>query len=161
MLPHVLGKIYIWNPIWCHVSNIWNLRPNKSSLKLNLFQTGNKTNYFEWLLYYSFSFQTCTANCMKYMPHIYQRTSWHFKVTKLIHFDPLMVSRKEAPRKHPWVLPRKAAKMVWISVQFSFVENDGCFLGASYYVLAAAEGSTQEAQRKHPRSTQEAAMIIY
>ena len=44
-----------------------------------------------------------------------------------------------------WVLPRKVAKMVWIFVQFSFVEYDGCFLGASYYVLAAAEGRTQEA----------------
>ena len=56
-----------------------------------------------------------------------------------------MMSQKEAPRKHPWVLPRKVAKMVWISVPFTFVEYDGCFLGASYYVLAAAEGSTHEA----------------
>ena len=62
-----------------------------------------------------------------------------------IHYDPLMMSQKEAPRKHPWVLARKVAKMVCFSVQFSFVEYDGCFLGASYYVLAAAEGSTQEA----------------
>ena len=45
-------------------------------------------------------------------------------------------------RKHPWVLPRKVAKMVWVSVPFTFVEYDGCFLGASYYALAAAEGST-------------------
>ena len=51
-----------------------------------------------------------------------------------------MMSQKETPRKHPWVFPRKVAK---ISVHFSFVEYDGCFLGASYYVLAAAEGSTQ------------------
>ena len=62
-----------------------------------------------------------------------------------IHYDPLMMSYKEAPRKQPWVHPRKVAKMVWISVQFSFVEYDGCFLGASYYVLAVAEGNTQEA----------------
>ena len=58
---------------------------------------------------------------------------------KYIHYDLLMMSQKEAPRKHPgstqeapmgtsWVLPRKVAEM-----------------GASYYVLAAAEGSTQEA----------------
>ena len=55
------------------------------------------------------------------------------------------MSQKESPRKHTWVLPRKVAKMIWISVQFSFLEYDGCFLGASYYVLGAAEGSTQEA----------------
>ena len=43
-----------------------------------------------------------------------------------------------------WVLARKVAEMVWISVQFNSEEYEGCFLGASYYV-AAAEGSTQEA----------------
>ena len=53
----------------------------------------------------------------------------------LLHYDPLMMSQKEAPRKHP----RKVAKMVWISVQFRFVEYDGGFLGASYYVLAAEQ----------------------
>ena len=36
------------------------------------------------------------------------------------------------------------------SVQFSFVEYDGCFLVAPYYILAAVEGSTQE---NHPGST--------
>ena len=46
-----------------------------------------------------------------------------------------MMSQKEAP-------PRKVAKMVWISIQFSFVEYDGCFQGASFYVLSAGEGST-------------------
>ena len=56
-----------------------------------------------------------------------------------------MMLQKEAPGKHPWVLPSKVAEMVWISIQFSFVDYDGCFLGASYYELAAAEGSTQEA----------------
>ena len=40
---------------------------------------------------------------------------------------------------------RKVAKMTGIFVQFSFVDYDECFLGASYYVLAATEGSTQEA----------------
>ena len=44
-----------------------------------------------------------------------------------------------------WVLPKKVAKLGGISVHFSFIEYDGCFLGASYDVLAAAEGSTQEA----------------
>ena len=29
-----------------------------------------------------------------------------------IHYDPLMMSQKEAPRKHPWVLPRKVAYLV-------------------------------------------------
>ena len=66
--------------------------------------------------------------------------------TRYIHYDPLMMSQKEAPRKHPWVLPRKVAKMVWILFHLPlYVEFDGCFLGASYYALAAAEGSTQEA----------------
>ena len=41
------------------------------------------------------------------------------------------------------MLPRKVAKMVGISVQFSFVEYDGCFLGTAYYLLAV-EGSIQE-----------------
>jgi hypothetical protein len=34
--------------------------------------------------------------------------AWSFE----IHYDPLMRSQKEAPRKHPWVLSRKVAKMV-------------------------------------------------
>ena len=29
-----------------------------------------------------------------------------------IHYDPLMMSQKEAPRKHPCVLPRKVAYLV-------------------------------------------------
>jgi hypothetical protein len=29
-----------------------------------------------------------------------------------IHYDPLMKSQKEAPRKHPYVLPRQLAKIV-------------------------------------------------
>ena len=29
-----------------------------------------------------------------------------------VHYDLLMMSKKEAPRKHTWVLPRKVAKMV-------------------------------------------------
>ena len=37
-----------------------------------------------------------------------------------VHYDRLMMSQKEALRKHP--------KMVWFSVQFRFEENDGCFL---------------------------------
>ena len=46
-------------------------------------------------------------------------------------------------QRAPWVLLRNVAKIVWISVQFSFVEYNGCFLGASYfYVLVAAEEST-------------------
>ena len=35
-----------------------------------------------------------------------------FPLLKYIHYDPLMMSQKEAPRKHPWVLPRKVGKMV-------------------------------------------------
>ena len=59
-----------------------------------------------------------------------------------IYYDPLMMSQKESPRKHTWVLPRKVAKMIWISVQFSFVEYDGCFLLC-----------TRSSRRKHPGST--------
>ena len=29
-----------------------------------------------------------------------------------VHYDPLMMSQKEAPTKHPWVLPRKVAYLV-------------------------------------------------
>ena len=42
--------------------------------------------------------------------------------------------------------------LLWFSLH-QMLEYDGCFLGASYYVLAAAEGSTQEVPRKHPGST--------
>ena len=65
----------------------------------------------------------------------FSQLSW-FHHYHYVHYDPLMMSQKEAPKKHPWVLPRKVAIMVWIYVQFSFVEYDGCFLGASYHVLA-------------------------
>ena len=33
-------------------------------------------------------------------------------IQRKIQYDPLMMSQKEAPRKHPWVLSRKVAKMV-------------------------------------------------
>ena len=60
-------------------------------------------------------------------------------------------STQEAAKMHTWVLPRKVAKMVWIFVQFSIVGYDGCFLGASYYVLKRKHPvSTQEVSRKHP-----------
>ena len=35
---------------------------------------------------------------------------------------------QESPMGASWVIPRKVDKMVWISAQFSFEENDGCFL---------------------------------
>ena len=44
---------------------------------------------------------------------------------------------------------RKVAKMTGIFVQFSFLEYDESFLGASYYVLAAAAAEGL----KHPGST--------
>ena len=43
-----------------------------------------------------------------------------------------------------WVLPRKVAKMVWISVQFSFIEYDGCFLLSMY------QQQQKEEPKKHP-----------
>ena len=45
-----------------------------------------------------------------------------------IHYAPLMMSQKESPLGASWVIPRKVDKMVWISAQFSFEKNDGCFL---------------------------------
>ena len=29
-----------------------------------------------------------------------------------IHYDPLMMSQKDSPRNHPWVLPKKVASLV-------------------------------------------------
>ena len=46
----------------------------------------------------------------------------------------------EGSTRHPWVLPIKVAKMFLISIPFSFVKYDGCFLVAPY-VLAAVEGT--------------------
>ena len=40
-----------------------------------------------------------------------------------MHYDQLIMSQKEAPMG-AWVLPKKAAKMVKISVQLSSVEYD-------------------------------------
>ena len=37
-------------------------------------------------------------------------------------------SMQEAHMGASCVLPRKVGKMVWVCVQFSFEENDGCFL---------------------------------
>ena len=55
----------------------------------------------------------------------------------------------EAPMSASWVLPRKVAKIVWISVQSSFEDYDGCFLLC-----------TSSSRRKHPGSTQHH-LIIY
>ena len=33
-------------------------------------------------------------------------------ITMYIHYDPLVMSKKEAPRKHPLVLTRKVAYLV-------------------------------------------------
>ena len=35
---------------------------------------------------------------------------------------------QESPMGDSWVIPRKVDKMVWVSAQFSFEENDGYFL---------------------------------
>ena len=55
---------------------------------------------------------------------------------------------KEAPMGAPCMLPRKVGKMVWISDQLSFEENNGCFLGASYYMYYSGL-----LRRKHARTT--------
>ena len=33
-------------------------------------------------------------------------------LNKFIHYDPLMMSQKESPRNHPWVLPKRVASLV-------------------------------------------------
>ena len=78
-------------------------------------------------------------------------TNYHYyKNSYKLHYAPLMMSQKEPPRNHPWVLPGCFLEkyLTWFEFLFyllGLVEYDECFLGASYYVLAAAEESTQEA----------------
>ena len=35
-----------------------------------------------------------------------------FSFGKGIHYDPLMMSQKESPRNHPWVVLKKVASLV-------------------------------------------------
>ena len=78
-----------------------------------------------------------------------------------IHYAPLMMSQKESPRNHPWVLPKRVASLVWVPDSRLIVndgwylllftrqgkhttnweeKNDGGFLGDSfYYLLGRAE----------------------
>ena len=49
---------------------------------------------------------------------------------KHIHYDPLMMSKKGAPRKHPWLLPREDSLF---GVNFQpLIDSYGCFLSASF-----------------------------
>ena len=56
---------------------------------------------------------------------------------KNIHYDPLMMQQKEARRKHPCVLPKKVACLVWVP-DSALIKNDGCFLRASFCTAAHA-----------------------
>ena len=40
------------------------------------------------------------------------KNNFTFLSIHYIHYDPLMMSQKEAPRKHQWVLPIKVAYLV-------------------------------------------------
>ena len=65
-------------------------------------------------------------------------------------------STQVAPMCASCVLPRKVDQIVWVSVQFSFEKNDGCFLLCTSQACSCSssiEGSTQEACRKHAGST--------
>ena len=44
-----------------------------------------------------------------------------------IHYAPLMMSQKESPRNHPWVIPKKVACLVWVP-DSRLIVNDGWFL---------------------------------
>ena len=57
------------------------------------------------------------------------------------------MQQKEARSKHPCVLPKNVAFLVWVPDSV-VVGNDGCFLRASFCTAATAKdivGSTQEA----------------
>ena len=43
-------------------------------------------------------------------------------VQETIHYDPLMMSQKEAPKEHPWAMDASSLK-----------DNYRCVLGASIY----------------------------
>ena len=46
-----------------------------------------------------------------------------------------MVQQKEARRKHPCVLPKKVACLVWVP-DSALIGNGGCFLRASFCTAA-------------------------
>ena len=46
---------------------------------------------------------------------------------KNIHYAPLMISQKESPRNHPWVLPKIVASLVWV-LDPKLIVNDGWFI---------------------------------
>ena len=52
------------------------------------------------------------------------QSKWIFKN---IHYAPLMMSQKESPRNHPWVIPKKVACLVWVP-DSRLIVNDGWFL---------------------------------
>ena len=95
---------------------------------------GMKASFFLFFVHNSIYFSCNILRrqaCWWYWDSLSCQSSHIFK-RQLLHYDPLMISQKEAPICGSWVLPRKGSKMVWISVQFLYKENDGCFLGASW-----------------------------
>ena len=44
-----------------------------------------------------------------------------------IHYPPLMMSQKESPRYHPWVIPKRVASLVSVP-DSRLIVNDGWFL---------------------------------
>ena len=65
-------------------------------------------------------------------------TQFPLQKSKQIQYDPLMMQQKEACRKHPCVLPKKVAFLVWVpnSALIGWWVLPAYFLHASYMLLA-------------------------
>ena len=63
-----------------------------------------------------------------------------------VHYAPLMMSQKESPRNHPWVLPKRVASLVGDSFYYLSGRADILLIGTRkkmgdsfYYSLGRAE----------------------
>ena len=61
---------------------------------------------------------------------LYNFSFSNLKLINKLHYDPLMMQQKEPRRKHPCVLPKKVAFVVWVP-NSALIGNDGCYLRAS------------------------------
>ena len=144
--------------VWFHGFILLNLRTNQK-IVLNPVHTKN--------------IRFCQKNVWKFIGFekfgIGETMSWNaWQNEKIfnyrnIHYDPLMMSQKDHPGStHGWINNYRVLllvylahgclekKLKWFEFPFHlplYIEYDGCFVGASYYVLAGAEGSTQEAPK--------------
>ena len=53
---------------------------------------------------------------------------------RLIHYAPLMMSQKVAPRKHTCVLSKKVGCLMLVS-NYLLIGDNGCFLGATFHYI--------------------------